>query len=626
MWRYSSCNCHPAAAAHCRPDMRRKHAMKPELPVFQTGKEDGMDESKTRAQRIAAKVRKKQRAIRVANGLERADLVLKNASYVNVFTDEICTGDIAVSDGLIAGVGEYHGIRECDMRGKIVAPGFIDAHIHLESSMVSPMYFAKAVVQHGTTAVVTDPHEIANVCGTAGIDYMMSASAGLPIDVMFMLPSCVPSVAFEENGQTLSWRDINAYFDHPRVLGLAEMMNYPGVAQGDRLPIEKIVVSQAHHKKIDGHAPGLSGASLNAYMSAGIYSDHECDTAENALEKLRKGLYVMIREGTAAQNLEALMPLTDARYASRCMFATDDKHPEDLLHKGHMDFICRKAVRLGADPIIAVKLASYNVARYFLMNNRGAIAPGYLADFAVLDNLTDFNVLMTFKRGVCVYDGRNVQISEPEIDPDIAAGVLHSFNMPELAPEDFHHSGTLPLIGLVPGSIVTEDLGEAAAADASGDIAKLAVIERHHGTGHLALSYLKGYGIREGAVATSIAHDSHNLIVCGASDADMALAANSVREMNGGIAVVRNGAVIARLRLEIAGLFSAIELEHVNAALSSCKECAHALGVSGSVDPFMNLSFLSLPVIPSLRLTTLGVYDVCAGSFRTRCRIPTGQQ
>ena len=384
-----------------------------------------------------------------------------------------------------------------------------------------------------------------------------------------------------------------------------------------RVPVDLLVMRLADDDLFDGDAPGLSGAKLNAYMSAGIYSDHECDTAENALEKLRKGLYIMIREGTAAQNLEALMPLTDARYASRCMFATDDKHPEDLLDKGHMDYICRKAVRLGADPIIAVKLASYNAARYFLMNNRGAIAPGYLADFAILDNLTDFNVLMTFKRGTCVYDGSCVQISEPEIDPDIAAGVLHSFNMPALAPEDLRHSGTLPLIGMVPGSIVTEDLGEVGAADASADIAKLAVIERHHGTGHFAVCYLKGYGIREGAIATSIAHDSHNLIVCGASDADMALAANCVRDMNGGIVVVRNGTVVGKLRLEVAGLFSASELEEVNAALSACKECAYALGVHRGVDPFMNLSFLSLPVIPALRLTTLGVYDVCAGSFRT---------
>ena len=311
-----------------------------------------MSEVKTRAERIALKVRRKQRLVRVALGEEKADVVLKNADYVNVFSGTVEHGDIAVANGLVVGMADhYDGLMEVDVSGKIVAPGFIDAHIHLESSLVSPTSFARAVLPHGTTTVITDPHEIANVCGMGGIDYMMAATENLPLDVHFMLPSCVPAMAFEENGATLTWRDINAYFDHPRVLGLAEMMNYPGVMMGDRATMEKIVVSQAHHKKIDGHAPGLSGKALNAYMSAGVYSDHECDTIDNALEKLRKGQFIMIRDGTAAQNLEALMPLLTEQYAHRCMFCTDDKHPYDLLHKGHIDYIVRKAIALGADPI-----------------------------------------------------------------------------------------------------------------------------------------------------------------------------------------------------------------------------------------------------------------------------------
>jgi len=569
-----------------------------------------MDESKTRAARIAQKVRKKQHMVRVARGECKADLVLKNAAYVNVFSNEICHGDIAVAGGLVVGMGDYSGVEEVDVSGCVVTPGFVDAHIHLESSLVSPVSFARAVLPHGTTTVITDPHEIANVCGTDGIDYMIDASNGLPLDVHFMLPSCVPSMAFEESGATLGWRDINAYFDHPRVLGLAEMMNYPGIVDGNRETIEKIIVSQAHHKKIDGHAPGLSGHELDAYISAGVYSDHECDTAENALEKLRKGQFIMIREGTAAQNLEALMPLMKQQYADRIMFCTDDKHPADLLEKGHIDYICRKAVALGADPILTVRAATHNAARYYLLNNKGAIAPGYLADFAVLDDLTDFHVRKVFKRGRLVYDeGKVAELQAPTVDPWIQETVYDTFHMPEVSVSDLHMEGPHPVIGLQKESIVTTSEGTAEGVDLQRDILMLAVAERHHGTGHIGLCYVKGYGLRHGAVATSIAHDSHNLIACGTNAADIALAMNHVRAMKGGIAVVDQGQVIAQLQLNIAGLFSDQPLEAVNAQLEACKAAAFARGVRPGVDPFMTLSFASLPVIPRLRLTTLGVFD-----------------
>ena len=574
-----------------------------------------MDESKTRAERIALKVRKKQRMVRVAMGEEKADLVLKNADYVNVFSDEICHGDIAVAEGLVVGMGEYSGLTEVDMTGKVVVPGFIDAHIHLESSLVSPASFARAVIPHGTTTVITDPHEIANVCGVGGIDYMMAASDGLPVDVHFMLPSCVPAMPFDENGERLTWRDINAYFDHPRVLGLAEMMNYPGVIGGERSTIEKIVVSQAHHKKIDGHAPGLSGHALNAYMSAGVYSDHECDTFDNALEKLRKGQFIMIRDGTAAQNLDALIGLITPRYAHRCMFCTDDKHPADLLEKGHIDYIVRKAIRLGADPIQAIKVASHHAARYFLLNNKGAISPGYLADFAVLDSLESVHVTMVFKRGRMVYGGGEVALNEPRIDPDILQAVTDTFHLPELTQERLRTDRPLPLIGMRNGQIVTENLGMAEGVCPEKDILKMVVCERHHHTGHVALCYVKGYGLRRGAIAASIAHDSHNIIACGAQDGDIALAVNRIRELRGGLTVAEGGRILAELPLPVAGLLTDAPLQQVNDALENCKRHAFALGANPGIDPFMTLSFMSLPVIPSLRLTTRGVFDVDHQAF-----------
>ena len=569
-----------------------------------------MAQAKTQAERIAEKVRRKQRLVRVALGQDKADLVLKNADYINVFTGEICHGDIAVANGLVVGMGEeYHGTTEVDVSGRIVAPGFIDAHIHLESSLVSPASFARAVVPHGTTTVITDPHEIANVSGAGGMDYMIAATQGLPVDVHFMLPSCVPATPMEESGHTLTWRDLNAYFDHPRVLGLAEMMNYPGILMGERGTIEKIVVSQAHHKKIDGHAPGLSGKELNAYMSAGVYSDHECDTLENALEKLRKGQFIMIREGTAAQNLEALMPLLTPQYAHRCMFATDDKHPSDLLEKGHIDYIVRKAIRLGADPILAIIVASHYAARYFLLNNKGAIAPGYLADFIVLDDLREVRVGMVFKRGKLVYDGGEVALTEPDVDPDILAQVTDTVHMPPLTREQLA-LGSAPLIGLIPGQIVTENLGRADHVDPDADIVKMVVCERHHNTGHVACCYVKGYGLQRGATATSVAHDSHNIIACGVSDADVVLAVNRLRELGGGMVVAGNGQIVSELALPLAGLITDRPLEEVNAALEACKQAAIERGTQPGIDPFMTMSFASLPVIPTLRLTTRGVIDV----------------
>ena len=552
----------------------------------------------------------KQRIIAVAAGREKADLVLKNAKYLNVFSNEFLCGDIAVANGLIAGVGKYDGKTEIDVSGKLVLPGFIDAHIHLESSMVTPAEFAKAVVAHGTTTVITDPHEITNVMGIDGVEYMIQASQNLPIDVHFMMPSCVPATEIDESGAELDCKDIDLYLDNnKKVLGLAEMMNYVGVINGDKNVLSKIVTSQAHHKKIDGHAPELSGNDLNAYIAAGVYSDHECSTFENALEKLRKGQFIMIREGTAAHNLKALMPLLTQQYYSRCMFATDDKHPSDLLYGGHIDYIVKQALKNGADPIVALKTATHHAARYFLLNNKGAIASGYLADIVVVDNLEDFNVETVFKRGKLVFDGEVKDFSVPTVDEKLAEKCFDTFHLDSVTPSSFKVDGKLGLIGLVGGELLTRNLGTADKIDEENDILKIACIERHKGTNHIGVGYVKGYSLKSGAVATSVAHDSHNIITVGCNDDDIAVAVNAIKDSKGGIAVVENGKIKALLELPIAGLMSDEPLTTVNEKLENAKSSAYELGADKSIDPFMTLSFLSLPVIPSLRITTKGVFD-----------------
>lgn len=551
----------------------------------------------------------KQRLIAVAAGREKADLVLKNAKYLNVFSNEFLSGDIAVANGLIAGVGKYDGKTEIDVSGKLVLPGFIDAHIHLESSMVTPAEFAKAVVAHGTTTVITDPHEITNVMGIDGVEYMIQASQNLPIDVHFMMPSCVPATEIDESGAELDCKDIDLYLDNKKVLGLAEMMNYVGVINGDKNVISKIVTSQAHHKKIDGHAPELSGNDLNAYIAAGVYSDHECSTFENALEKLRKGQFIMIREGTAAHNLKALMPLLTQQYYARCMFATDDKHPSDLLYGGHIDYIVKQALKNGADPIVALKTATHHAARYFLLNNKGAIASGYLADIVVVNNLEDFNVETVFKCGKLVFDGEVKDFSAPTVDEKLAEKCFDTFHLDSVTPSSFKVDGKLGLIGLVGGELLTRNLGTADKIDVENDILKIACIERHKGTNHIGVGYVKGYSLKSGAVATSVAHDSHNIITVGCNDDDIAVAVNAIRDSKGGIAVVENGKIKALLELPIAGLMSDEPLTTVNEKLENAKLSAYELGADKSIDPFMTLSFLSLPVIPSLRITTKGVFD-----------------
>ena len=562
------------------------------------------------------KLAQKQRIIRAAAGREKADLVLKNATYVNVFSNELCTADIAVAAGRIAGIGTYSGETEVDMSGKLVLPGFVDAHIHLESSLVAPSEFVKAVLPHGTTTVITDPHEIANVMGTEGIEYILQTTERLPVDVRVMLPSCVPATPLDESGAELDYRSLDAFYEHPRVRGLAEMMNFVGVIGEDTQVLEKIVAAQVHHKKIDGHAPDLQESDLNAYIAAGVYSDHECHDLNDALAKLRRGQFIMIREGTAARNLEALHPLLCTQFADRCMFCTDDKHPNDLLEKGHIDYIVKHAIAMGADPIIAVKAASVNAARYFQLNDRGAIAPGYLADMVVIDNFENFNVEQVYKEGQLLADGgRALDFPAPAVETRLETLAHDTFHLGKLTAEDFRTEGSRGVLGMVDGEITTVDAGRAEAIDLDADILKIAVVERHKNTGHIGIGFIRGYGLKSGAVATSISHDSHNIIVVGTNEADMAAAVNRVTELKGGIVVWADGKAEAEVPLSIAGIMSDEPLVEVNEKLERAKEVAHALGVGRGIDPFMTLSFMALPVIPVLRVTTQGVFDVTKWSY-----------
>ena len=568
------------------------------------------------AGKINRKLLKKRRIINAAAGREPADLVLKNAAYVNVFSNEICHGDIAVAEGLIVGMGEYSGAEEVDCGGKIVLPGFLDAHIHLESALVSPTEFVKAVLPHGTTTVITDPHEIANVMGTDGIEYMLQATEDLPVDVRFMLPSCVPATPLDESGAILDYRSLDSFYEHPRVQGLAEMMNFVGIIAGDDQPVEKIVAAQAHHKKIDGHAPDLVGNDLNAYIAAGVYSDHECHDLNDAIAKLQRGQFIMIREGTAARNLDALAPLLCDKYAERCMFCSDDKHPSDLLEKGHIDYLVKRAIALGADPITAVKVACHNAARYFLLNNRGAIAPGYLADFVIIDDFQHFNIEKVYKKGVLMVENGVIRdFPTPPIEQYLVDRAHNTFHLPTLTASDFEEARPRGIIGMVGGEITTVDAGYSDRIDVEYDVLKIAVVERHKNTHHIGIGFLQGYGLKSGAVATSVSHDSHNLIVVGTNEADMAEAANRVAALGGGIVVWDKGEPLAEVPLSIAGIMSEEPLVVVNEKLEGAKECAFSLGVSREIDPFMTLSFMALPVIPTLRITTRGVFDVTQQTY-----------
>ncbi|WP_455577411.1 adenine deaminase [Anaerosinus sp.] len=559
-------------------------------------------------------MKKMKRLIAVAKGDEQADLVLKNVRVFNSFTGEFIEGDIAIVDGVIAGVGEYIGRRELNLDGKYVTPGFIDGHVHLESSMLSPIEFARAVVPSGTTTVIADPHEIANVCGLKGIKYILDSTEDLPLSVYVMLPSCVPSSHLENAGATLLADDLAKFIDHPRVLGLGEMMNYPGVLFGDKTVLDKLMI--AKDKKVDGHAPGLMGNDIMAYAAAGVKSDHECVNPEEAMDRLRAGMYLMIREGSAAHNLLQLLPVVNRFTSQFCFFATDDRHPADLIGTGHINNMVRLAVEAGYEIPVVLQMATINAATYFGLGDVGAIAPGYKADLLVFDELITWNPSLVFKNGIKVAEHHKALFCGSDFSDEHIKQTVHLTSINREKLKLSAKSDLARVIELVPHQIVTKARemkvkveNSEFIADVEADILKLVVFERHHATGNVGVGLAHGYGLKRGAIASTIAHDSHNLIVMGTNDSDILLAAKEIEKMQGGIVIVDNGEVLKALPLPLAGLMSNEGVHYVEAQLNAMKILAHDMGVKCEHDPFLTLAFLSLPVIPELKLTDLGLVD-----------------
>ncbi len=552
--------------------------------------------------------------IRVARGEKAPDLVLKGGRVLNVFTGEILRADVAVYDGIIAGVGSYDGPAVIDARGGCITPGFMDGHMHLESTLLSPAELAKAVLPRGTTAIMADPHEIANVLGIEGIRYMLEASRGLPVDIYFLLPSCVPATDLETSGASLSAADLKRFRREKRVLGLAEMMNYPGVLGGSDPVLEKLIAFR--HGIRDGHAPLLSGKKLNAYIAAGPRSDHECTVRAEAREKLRLGMHIMIREGTQAKNLKELLPLVTPRNSRHFSLVTDDLHPHDLMKRGHLDHLIDMAVAEGMAPSEAIRMVTCNTAQYFGLRDVGAVAPGYRADLLILQSLAPVRVQSVIKGGRKVFHDGAVIGAETSGAECVRIGAM---NVRPFDRERFavpYEGGPIRVIGLIPDQILTQQRilesavrGNVVVSDTRRDILKLTVVERHRGTGRIGLGFVQGFGLKAGALASSVAHDSHNIIGVGCDDGDLFTAVKAVEEMNGGLAAVRDGKVLARLPLPIAGLMSDRPIAEVAPGWEKMRGVARDLG-SALDEPFMVLSFLALPVIPDLKLTDRGLVDV----------------
>ncbi len=557
----------------------------------------------------------------VARGNEPADLLIKGGRVVDVLTGEIYPAHVAVAGEWIAGVGlEYGNAREVlDIDGSFLVPGLINGHLHLESSLLTPAEYARFALAHGTTTLILDPHEIANVLGVLGIEALLKASQGLPLDFFFMAPSCVPATPLETAGSEIRAEDIEKLWQNPRVLGLGEMMNFPGVIQQEPSVMEKLRAARKRGKPIDGHAPLLSGKDLNAYIAAGIQSDHECTRPEEAEEKLRLGMWLMIREGSAAKNLRDLLSVVSPGNHHRCLWVTDDLEPSDLIRTGEIDHLIRKAMGLGLDSIMALRMATINPARRFHLKDRGAIAPGLRADLAVLSDFGKFRVTHTMKNGkVIVRDSQTQPLPAPSFDLPVLRSVRMK-PLPEGAFDLFLKTGRAWVIGLVPNQIVTRKLSLPVKREASGrvlpdfqsDILKIAVIERHKASGQMGVGMVQGFGLKQGALAASVAHDSHNIVVIGAGDADMREAAQEIEKMQGGLAVVDQGKVIASLPLPIAGLMSPEPCETVASKMEELKRAAQKIGALPE-NPFLTLSFLALPVIPKLKLTDQGLVDVKA--------------
>ncbi|QHT61600.1 adenine deaminase [Paenibacillus lycopersici] len=565
-----------------------------------------------------------RRRILVAGKRMPADLVIKQATIVNVFTGELMEGDVAVVDGVIAGIGTYEGKETIQAEGRYLVPGFIDGHVHVESSMLAPGEFAKLLLLHGVTAAVTDPHEIGNVAGEDGIAYMLRSAESLPVDLFVMLPSCVPATSFESGGAVLEAERLAPFYAHPQVLGLAEVMNFPAVAGAEDAMLSKL--ADAQRRRIDGHAAGIGREELNIYMAAGIRTDHECVTAMEAKDRLDLGMHLMIREGTVARNLDLLLPAITQRNARRALFVTDDKLPDDLVAEGSVDHVARLAIRKGLDPITAIQMITINAAECFGLRDRGAIAPGYKADMLLLDDLGSIAIHAVYKAGVRIVEQGILDTSafpapipQGDLPPSIAA-----MQVKAVASQDLDiplSSDRCNVIEIIPNQIVTRHLQETVdirdgkfRPSVDKDQLKLAVVERHHATGNVGVGIVKGFGFGKGAIASSVSHDSHNIVVAGASDEDMLAAIEHLAAHNGGLAVVMDGRVLAALDLPIAGLMSDRPYGEVCMRLEQVKRALDSIGARRSFNPFLTLSFLTLPVIPSLKLTDKGLFDFASFS------------
>ena len=561
-----------------------------------------------------------QRRIQIARGAIPADLVLLNAQLINVCSGECYPADVAIADGLVVGVsspGEgYRGLNQRDLQGRWLAPGLIDGHMHIESTMLLLSEFAKLVTPRGVTSIMLDPHEFANVMGVAGIRYILESGRGLPLTAYVMISSCVPASSFESPYRILTADDLLPLLEDERVLGLAEMMNMPGILQGDEQLLAKVVAAAQRGLVVDGHAPGLTGRDLCAYATAGIMSDHECSTLEEARQRIRQGMWLMIREGSAARNLDTLLPLVKELHPPRVFFVTDDRDPQDLTSRGHIDSMVRRAIELGLDPLEAIRLASYNTSQYFRLHDHGAIAPNFVADLVVLDDLNTFKVESVYKGGKLVAQNGSLLVDLPTTTFTGVTDTIHIGNVDEDDLRIPGKPGLIEVIGIEPGQITTKHLREEASisngeivADPERDLLKLAVIERHHASGKVGLGIVKGFGLRKGALASSVAHDAHNLVIVGVSNSDILRSARVLEEMGGGFACVVDGEVRAAVPLPYGGLVSPLPANELVQQLHALDAAAAELGC-GLLHPCMTLSFLSLSVIPSLKLTDQGLIDV----------------
>lgn len=557
--------------------------------------------------------------ILVAGKKEPADLVIKHAQIVNVFTKEILTGDVAICDGKIVGIGQYEGKEIYDAKNQYLVPGLIDGHVHIESSLLSPSEFAKISLLHGVTSIITDPHEIGNVAGSIGLDFMIEDAQSVPMNIFIMLPSCVPVTPFETSGAVLDAQSFIPFLDRPEVLGLAEVMNYQAVANNEKTIIDKLQLMHEKNMKIDGHAAGIQGDELNVYLTAGIKTDHEATNAQEAKERLALGMYLMIREGTVAKDLEALLPVVTPENSRRCLFVTDDKLIDDLVAEGSIDHIIRQAIHLGMEPLQAIQMATLNAAECFGLSQLGAIAPGYQADFFLTNDLTTLPINTVFSNGKIVVEDVQLNLEQFPRQKNTYAQKLPKMDVKPLTVDSF----ALPLctekahmIEVIPNSLLTNDcLVEVDTKNGvfvpsiANDQLKIAVIERHHRTGNVGVGIVKGFQLKKGALATTVAHDSHNIVVVGTNDEDMLIAANQLIKKGGGMIAVADGQELACLPLPIGGLMSQEPFLAVNEQLVSLTKEAHALGASQSFDPFLTLSFLTLSVIPELKITDKGLFS-----------------